>query len=64
MPAQSIHSFRRGFAIASLRAGMDPVSLKRLLGNSDLSVIRRYLAQIEGDLQTAHAQASPVDSLL
>ena len=64
VPAPSIHSFRRGFAIASLRAGMDLVSLQRLLGHSDLSVIRRYLAQTEGDLQAAHAQASPVDRLL
>ena len=64
VPEPSLHSFRRGFAIASLRAGMDLVSLQRLLGHSDLSVIRRYLAQTEGDLQAAHERASPVDSLL
>jgi integrase/recombinase XerD len=64
VPEPSLHSFRRGFAIASLRAGMDLVSLQRLLGHSDLSVIRRYLAQTEGDLQAAHERASPVDRLL
>lgn len=58
------HAFRRAFALASLRAGMDLVSLQRLLGHSDLSVIRRYLAQTEADLKAAHAKASPVDGLL
>lgn len=64
MSEPSLHSFRRGFAIASLRAGMDLVSLQRLLGHSDLSVIRRYLAQTEADLRAAHEQAGPVDNLL
>jgi integrase/recombinase XerD len=61
--APSLHSFRRAFALASLRAGMDIVSLQRLLGHADLSVIRRYLAQTEDDLAEAHRKASPVDRL-
>lgn len=64
VPEPSLHSFRRGFALASLRAGMDLVSLQRLLGHADLSVIKRYLAQTEGDLQDAHREASPVERLL
>lgn len=44
--------------------GRGLVSLQRFVGHSDLSVMRRYLAQSEGDLQASHDQASPVDSLL
>jgi integrase/recombinase XerD len=58
-----LHSFRRAFALMSLRAGMDVYSLQRIMGHSDLSVLRRYLAQTEGDLAAAHAHASPVDRL-
>ena len=64
VPVPSLHSFRRAFALLSLRAGMDVYSLQRLMGHSDLSILRRYLAQTEGDLQKAHARAGPVDNLL
>lgn len=58
------HDFRRGFALASLRGGMDIVSLQRIIGHSDLSVLRRYLAQTQEDLRQAHEAAGPVDRLL
>ncbi len=64
VPAPTLHSFRRAFALLSLRAGADLVSLQRLLGHADLSVIRRYLKQTESDLQAAHAKAAPVDKWL
>jgi integrase/recombinase XerD len=59
----SPHDFRRAFALECLRGGMDVYSLQRLMGHSDLSVLRRYLAQTEGDLQEAHRRASPVERL-
>ena len=59
-----LHAFRRAFAINSLRAGVDLVSLQRLLGHADLSVIHRYLRQTQDDLQAAHRKGSPVDNLL
>jgi len=64
VPVPPLHGFRRAFAIASLRAGVDVVSLARLLGHADLSVIRRYLAQTEADLQEAHRRAGVVDKWL
>jgi site-specific recombinase XerD len=64
VPVPSLHSFRRAFALACLRGGMDVYSLQRLMGHADLSVLRRYLAQTESDLQTAHVKAGPVDRLL
>ena len=64
VPEPSAHDFRRGFALNSLRAGIDLISLQRLMGHSGLTVIQRYLAQTEGDLQAAHAKSSPVDRML
>jgi integrase/recombinase XerD len=60
----SLHSFRRAFALTCLRAGMDVYSLQKLMGHSDLSVLRRYLQQTEADLQAVHQKAGPVDRML
>ncbi len=57
----SPHDFRRAFALNCLRNGMDLLSLQRLLGHTDLSVLRLYVKQTAGDLQVAHAAGSPVD---
>jgi len=62
--APTLHAFRRSFALNCLRAGMDIYSLQQLMGHSDLSVLRRYLAQTEDDLRDAHLHASPVDGRL
>ncbi len=64
VPVPSLHSFRRAFALLSLRAGVDVFSLQRLMGHSDLTVLRRYLKQAKGDLQAAHEKAGVVDKLL
>jgi site-specific recombinase XerD len=57
----SLHSFRRFFALACLRNGMDIYTLQRLMGHSDLQVLRRYLALSNDDLQSGHRLAGPVD---
>ena len=64
IPEPGLHSFRRAFALMSLRAGMDVYSLQRLMGHSDLSVLRRYLAQTQEDLREAHQKAGIVDCLV
>jgi len=64
VPRPALHGFRRAFALLSLRAGMDVYSLQRLMGHSDLSVLRRYLAQTEDDLRDAHERAGVVDRLM
>lgn len=61
--APGLHSFRRAFALMSLRAGIDLVSLQRLMGHADLSILRRYLQQTEDDLRAAHERSAPVDRL-
>ena len=58
---QSPHSFRRSFALEMLRAGVYVFTLQLLMGHSDIQVLRRYLKQVDGDLQEAHRKASPVD---
>lgn len=60
----SLHSFRRAFALACLRGGMDLISLQRLMGHADLTVLRRYLNQTVDDLALAHQRCGPVDTLL
>jgi integrase/recombinase XerD len=59
--APALHDFRRGFALNYLKNGGDVFSLQKILGHRDLSVLRRYLAQTDRDLQEAHAKFSPVD---
>jgi site-specific recombinase XerD len=58
------HDFRRAFALVMLRNGMDIFALQKLMGHSDLQVLRRYLAQTDQDIQTAHMRGSPVDNNL
>lgn len=57
----SLHSFRRAFAINSLRAGMDIYSLQKLMGHADLQVLRRYLKLMDEDLRASHRAASVVE---
>lgn len=58
------HDFRRAFALVMLRNGVDIFALQKLMGHSDLQVLRRYLAQTDQDVQTAHMRGSPVDNNL
>jgi site-specific recombinase XerD len=59
-----LHGFRRAFALNMLRSGVDIFVLQRLMGHSDLQVLRRYLAQNDEDNQLAHMRGSPVDNNL
>jgi integrase/recombinase XerD len=62
--APTVHSFRRLFALTMLRNDVDIFSLQRLLGHSDLQVMRRYLAQDDKDIYNAHVKGAPVDNLM
>jgi integrase/recombinase XerD len=59
----ALHSFRRAFAVNLLRAGVDAVSISRLLGHGDLQMILKYIRQNAEDLRDVHAKASPADKL-
>ena len=58
-----LHAFRRWFALACLRAGMDVYSLQELMGHADLQVLRRYLKQTNQDIRESHHRANPVDNM-
>lgn len=47
-----------------LRNGVDIFALQKLMGHSDLQILRRYLAQTDQDIHTAHMRGSPVDGNL
>jgi site-specific recombinase XerD len=64
VPVYSGHDFRRSFALAMLRAGVDIFSLQKLLGHAGLDVLRLYLAQNTEDVREAHERGGPVDGML
>jgi site-specific recombinase XerD len=47
-----------------LRNGVNIFALQRLMGHADLSMLRRYLAQTDVDIEEAHLLGSPVDKSL
>jgi integrase/recombinase XerD len=59
----SPHDFRRAHALTMLRAGVDVITLSRLMGHSTLEVLTRYLRQESEDLRQAHERASPADKV-
>ena len=58
------HTFRRTFALWSLRSGMNIYALQQIMGHSDLQVLRQYLALVEDDLHDAHQKHGAVDNML
>jgi len=62
MEAQSLHDFRRAFALAMLRNGTDIFTLAKLMGHEGISVLQRYLKQTNLDTEEAHRRAGPVDN--
>lgn len=59
----SPHTCRHTFAIEFLRNGGSVLALQRILGHSDLAMVRRYAELTEADLVAEHAEASPLDRL-
>jgi integrase/recombinase XerD len=58
------HTFRRTFALWSLRSGMSIYHLRRIMGHEDLQILLRYLDVEESDLKSAHEQHGAVDKTL
>jgi site-specific recombinase XerD len=61
VPEPSPHDFRRAFALERWRAGIDILTLSKLMGHASLQVLTRYLKQAGEDLEKAAKQSSPVD---
>jgi len=58
----SLHDFRRAFAIAMLREGVDIFTLAKLMGHSSIDVLKHYLKQTTEDTALAHHRHGPVDN--
>lgn len=59
----SPHTFRHTFAVEFLRAGGNIFTLKELLGHTSLTMVNRYLALAQADIEHQHRQFSPADRL-
>lgn len=59
----SPHTLRHTFAVNFLRGGGNLFELQQLMGHTDLTVLRRYVALAEADLAQAHWAASPADRM-
>jgi integrase/recombinase XerD len=60
----SPHTCRHYYAIEFLRAGGSLFSLQQALGHTSLSMVKRYVAWAEADLERQSKQFSPADRLL
>lgn len=60
----SLHDFRRAFALAMLREGVDIFTLAKLMGHASIDVLKGYLKQTTGDIAIAHLRHRPVDTLV
>ena len=64
IPRLHPHLFRHTFAVNYLMNGGDIMSLRLMLGHTDISVTQMYLHLSESHVQIQHAKFSPVDRLL
>jgi site-specific recombinase XerD len=58
------YDLRHVFALGFLRNGGNALFLQRIMGHSDLSMTKRYIAASSNDLKTAHQSASPLLNLI
>ncbi|MGE5554253.1 MAG: tyrosine-type recombinase/integrase [Betaproteobacteria bacterium] len=58
------YDLRHAFALQYLRNGGNALALQRIMGHSDLSMTKRYVAMTQGDLRQQHDQVSPLSTIL
>ena len=58
-----LHAFRRAFTLGMLRKKVSMVSIQRMLGHTDLTLIERYADQNWDDLREDHHSGSLIDDL-
>lgn len=60
----SAHTFRHTFAKTYLMNGGDMESLRKLMGHTTLTMVKKYLNLLAKDMETQHKKYSPADSIL
>ncbi|MGM0828078.1 MAG: tyrosine-type recombinase/integrase [Bacillota bacterium] len=59
----SPHTFRHTGALFYILNGGDPFSLQKILGHSDMTMVRRYVQMTNLDMKTQHKNFSPLKRL-
>lgn len=59
----SMHLFRHTYAKLYIQAGGDPFRLQKLLGHSDLTMTRRYVALYADDLKANYDALNPLEQM-
>lgn len=59
----SVHLFRHTYAKLYIQAGGDPFRLQKLMGHSDLSMTRKYVALYADDLKANYDALNPLEQM-
>jgi integrase/recombinase XerD len=59
----SPHTFRHTGALFYVMNGGDPFSLQKILGHSDMSMVRKYIQMTDTDVRRQHNAFSPINSI-
>ncbi|MDR4946500.1 tyrosine-type recombinase/integrase [Neobacillus cucumis] len=59
----SPHTFRHTGALFYIMNGGDPFSLQKILGHSDMSMVRKYIQMTDSDVKRQHNSFSPLKSV-
>ena len=57
----SPHTFRHTGALFYIMNGGDPFSLQKILGHSDMSMVRKYIQMTDSDVKRQHNSFSPLN---
>lgn len=59
----SPHTFRHTGALLYILNGGDPFSLQKILGHSDMTMVRKYIQMTSGDVKRQHNLYSPLKNI-
>jgi integrase/recombinase XerD len=59
----SPHTFRHTGALFYVMNGGDPFSLQKILGHTDMSMVRKYIQMTDTDVKRQHNAFSPINSI-
>jgi integrase/recombinase XerD len=60
----SPHTWRHSGALLYIKKGGDPFSLQKILGHTDMSMVRKYIQMTNDDIKTQHNYFSPLKGVI